>query len=906
MIGIFSTLKTFADDNAMLTDSAELSEKREKTVLELQKDALKESTERWRERIKKDPDLQYLSGVRRLQKDFPAKQILPKTRTVDISKGLDRFYSCTTFISPPSKVLQIDLNDFEDIITTTPRLVVPIRAPARGRDHSRRNTSRLPMKPLICQPVDGALSHAINYRRKIDQEEDDGIGISSSARKGLQSKIDYSAIKLKKRELKSLYPELMLIRLKGDKNIDVRLVAPKYTSVHAYAVFILVTPKQLFLYQGKYANLLEKSKAAIIITNICEKNGELGCSAKHYENVHEENISEFWRLLGMNEEDCKLVLEEYVPDDLLALNEPFENIAAEMNTIYEIDEHYDIQRISSGQILKFSMLHPEKILIFDFGSEIYVWVGRNANRVRTQQAVAYGEALRNKPLNVASGLDRMVLGDNFDVTRPTWCLLIKLTQGLNDSLFQHKFHDWEVVTLHMYKTPAHPKASSSPASVLCEEEIAWNLGRNLASRPMKEPVLILEERELYRNSKNVSTENVRYFILEDEKTLHEMDELWIFRDNRCYIVKWEYRIERTGVRKLDGTEREKETGRQRIAYFYWLGKKTTKKEQGLCALALRDYDRAHFPHERIAQGQEPPLFLRLFEGSLIISGCGSGIFLVYGSSIPSEARMEEQTSPIIYRAHAVYIALNDRKITIMEGLGSSENSKMAAKNFAQKIKTHYTAFEQFISEPVIDHCYLNGTNDCPVIEADHWIKPPRLFRLFEKDGEELLSTDCDLSLPFSLRQDVFSDTIMVDQGNRLWLWSDKTVSTFALRVANAYWSDRSGPKTVICKTQEPDSFKALFAKWDDFADESDGNELIAQNSLRRQPIDLDELLRLRTKTWPIEKVTARDLPPGVDLNRLEQYLNDDDFQSVFQMERTAFYALPQWKQIVLRKKHKLF
>ncbi|VDO64138.1 unnamed protein product [Onchocerca flexuosa] len=104
----------------MLTDSAELPEKQEKTVLELQKDALKESTERWRDRIKKDPDLQCLSGIRRLQKDFPAKQILPKTRTVDISKGLDRFYSFTPIISPPSKVLQIDLNDFEDIIATTP------------------------------------------------------------------------------------------------------------------------------------------------------------------------------------------------------------------------------------------------------------------------------------------------------------------------------------------------------------------------------------------------------------------------------------------------------------------------------------------------------------------------------------------------------------------------------------------------------------------------------------------------------------------------------------------------------------------------------------------------------------------------------------------------------------------
>lgn len=63
---------------------------------------------------------------------------------------------------------------------------------------------------------------------------------------------------------------------------------------------------------------------------------------------------------------------------------------------------------------------------------------------------------------------------------------------------------------------------------------------------MEEPVWILEETKLYRNSKNVFTENVRYFILEGEKTLNEIDELWILRDDRCYIVKWEYRIERTG------------------------------------------------------------------------------------------------------------------------------------------------------------------------------------------------------------------------------------------------------------------------------------------------------------------------------------------------------------------------
>lgn len=83
---------------------------------------------------------------------------------------------------------------------------------------------------------------------------------------------------------------------------------------------------------------------------------------------------------------------------------------------------------------------------------------------------------------------------------------------------------------------------------------------------------------------------------------------------------------------------------------------------------------------------------------------------------------------------------------------------------------------------------------------------------------------------------------MVDQSNKLWLWSDKTISTFALRVANAYWSGRSGPKAVICKTKEPDSFKALFAQWDNFADEIDENEPIevillfnsAQKSLKEK------------------------------------------------------------------------
>lgn len=105
-------------------------------------------------------------------------------------------------------------------------------------------------------------------------------------------------------------------------------------------------------------------QASVIITSICEKSGELGCNAKQFKNVHEgEGISAFWRLLGLSEEECATVtVEEHLPNNLPAVNEPFENIAAQLNTICEIDEHCSIQLISSRQLPKFSLLHPKKVV----------------------------------------------------------------------------------------------------------------------------------------------------------------------------------------------------------------------------------------------------------------------------------------------------------------------------------------------------------------------------------------------------------------------------------------------------------------------------------------------------------------------------------------------------------------
>uniref|UniRef100_A0A914DHI3 HP domain-containing protein n=1 Tax=Acrobeloides nanus TaxID=290746 RepID=A0A914DHI3_9BILA len=147
--------------------------------------------------------------------------------------------------------------------------------------------------------------------------------------------------------------------------------------------------------------------------------------------------------------------------------------------------------------------------------------------------------------------------------------------------------------------------------------------------------------------------------------------------------------------------------------------------------------------------------------------------------------------------------------------------------------------------------------------------------------------------------------MIIDQETQLWLWSETTITTFALKVANLYlqkkYSSSPIPATVINRIKEPETFKALFPTWVPFEEVENSEDFIPGD-----PQDLNSLLEERTKFRSIDEVRARNLPKGCDLKSLEQYLNDEDFRKVFKMERKEFYKLPRWKQISLKKEMNLF
>jgi supervillin len=363
---------------------------------------------------------------------------------------------------------------------------------------------------------------------------------------------------------------------------------------------------------------------------------------------------------------------------------------------------------------------------------------------------------------------------------------------------------------------------------------------------------------------------------------------------------------------MDGSFREHDTGRQRVAFFYWLGAKSSVKEQSLCALALRNRDKERHEHIRVEHGAEPPMFLHLFKGEMITYGSETGIFLVRGSTA-SLFNAEELYAPIELRSQTAYICLqqsatNGTEVRLFKGEHCSNDILKGTEVLGRKMATirgaHYTGKVGSIEE-------MGYTCLRPI----SWSGPPRLFRIYELEGDEVQCIRFHPQANFSFNQCHLRDCMLVNQHTHLWLWADHVVSTYALKVASNFWSVKYGENhsktaTVICRGREPDAFKALFPSWTPYSENSkpqfaDGS--VDEESFEPpEPQQLSELLHERTRTRTIKEISERQLPKGCNLKHLEKYLSDEDFSCLFKMTKTEYDSIPRWRQIELKKRAKIF
>ena len=100
-----------------------------------------------------------------------------------------------------------------------------------------------------------------------------------------------------------------MLQVKGRRFCQSRVVPPVSESLNSGDCYVLVTPTQVFNWQGRFSNVIERSRSAEIAASVVQKK-DLGCKgASKVETIEEEKLSQysresrrFWKCLTGSEE----------------------------------------------------------------------------------------------------------------------------------------------------------------------------------------------------------------------------------------------------------------------------------------------------------------------------------------------------------------------------------------------------------------------------------------------------------------------------------------------------------------------------------------------------------------------------------------------------------------------------
>ncbi|CAD6226854.1 GSCOCG00005946001-RA-CDS [Cotesia congregata] len=756
--------------------------------------------------------------------------------------------------------IDVDESDF-DVITPYSELLGVRRTTKFQRRHV---SSRNPIKILAARTdikdeyteINTGVAERVMKMTNIEKlAQNSNLAVEALA--GLASTENFNAITLKNvtdstifgsKKLRP-YKELMLILVKGRRHVQVRLVEPVALSVNSGDNYILVTRSELYHYSGKFSNVIEKSRAADIALRI-QRHKDLGCHASQVITINEGNstslsdVKNFWKHLGESDINSSVV-EAGLPEE----DELYESALIATNVVYEVvnDELIPLEKYW-GAIPKIKILDPSKILVFDFGSEMYIWHGKIASKEKRSVATRLAQELWDEgydysectacPIDAASLIGRRpteLSPVKKDVKRPEWCLIAKLTQHTETILFREKFLDWPNATGIIKVKKSQEKEQVDGKIIVDPPDV------NLMLQPNDTPVdLILEGCHLGRGSGWFDEEFSRQYLVTttnvtvwnvDEYSYSQLDDSSVgqFFTGDSYIVRWMYRITITG-RELSGLpSKHAVDGRNRCAYFIWQGKNSSLNQQGTAALLTVELDGEKGPHIRVVEGSEPAAFFNLFKGGMVVH-----------SGKKSDKR-------------------NVKKLRIFVSRGAEEN----------------------------ETC---------LIEELYQVNQPSLFLLDNKD--ELW-----------LWQGWWPDTGLDDQtGSGAVRWQAERKA--AMTVAIEYWNKTHSNLKKKCvyliwAGLEPLEFINLFPTW---TDRDDIAELNMEDG--RAPGEIlsveSELARLTQRTYPPAQLLQRPLPAGVDPTTLELYLSPQHFTELLGMNMEEFRELPAWKQISIKKKIGLF
>ncbi|KAM4556028.1 supervillin isoform 9-T9 [Fundulus diaphanus] len=656
---------------------------------------------------------------------------------------------------------------------------------------------------------------------------------SDAALAGLASKENFSSVSLRNVSVSEQtsnnsavpYKNLMLIQVKGRRHVQTRLVEPRASSLNSGDSFVLVTPEHCFVWIGEFSNVIEKAKAMDLATFI-QTHKDMGCRASQVQTIDEganaqgSDAQQFWTILGGQMPH----ISAGPPEE----DERFESGIVETNCIFRLaDDKLVPDDEEWGKIPHTSLLASKEVLVFDFGSEVYVWHGKEVTLAQRKVAFQLAKHLWNgtfdytccdiNPLD-PGGCNTLI--PRKGQGRPDWAIFGRLTEHNETILFKEKFMDWTEVKSPTLKEGIEfvPEQKEAPGrecrpydtslmlpllqSPVCTILDGVNVGRGYG--PVEtEDLLRLQE---------ISTASVDvWHILEFDYSRLPRQSIGQFHEGDAYVVKWKFMVTTSVGRRQKPEARSSGPGKEKCCYFFWQGRNSTVSEKGTSALMTVELDEERGAQVQVQQGKELPCFLQCFNGGMIIHAGKREeeeentqsewrLYCVRGE-VPVEGHLLEvacHCSSLRSRASMILLNINKALIYLWHGCKSQLHTRSVGNTAALKIKEQ-CPLEAGLhsSRRVTIHECDEGVEpagfwealgrkdrkayDCMLQDPGKFNFTPRLFQLSSTSGDFVATEffhpsrapDLVSSLPF-LQEDLYNAPqpalFLVDNFHEVYLW----------------------------------------------------------------------------------------------------------------------------------------